>query len=234
MSNSKNPVRETPVRSFGESEWNDDFYRRYSLESESLEDCKARVNKELHDARAIAKQLPVGQFLQQQLNRRIAIKEELRSNGELEPFEMEGRPVPKDLFFGSQLFDKLPTPELVQRIKAVCKDKPTVVVTPRRPHQPSVFAGSVAMCNEVDVVFSVSTESFKGDTHFAIHQPKKRPEGLQCVQLKQSPKNVFVQLGNGAVYWAANHHHAQTIHRIITAETKQMYAKCYKTWKDNV
>jgi hypothetical protein len=246
-------VRETLIRSFGESEWNEDFYRRYSLDGESLEDCKARVNKEMRASRKAAMHLlseknrvripgtfgrrevkepsfvsgsvtmdfliendftqekplnvvisrigkpaikgrvhiiiapktengcrkivvrsepclidagyvyfvlmPVNvkddnvicvesnvlddlirmytvpedqtfevtfvpdyhheapvrsnvihEFLQQQVDRRIAVKEELRANGELEPFEMEGRPVPKELFFGSQLFDKLPTP----------------------------------------------------------------------------------------------------------------------------
>lgn len=163
MSNSKKPVRETPVRSLGESEWNADFYRRYSLDGESLEDCKARVTKEMRASRKAA----------------IRLLSE--------------------------------------------SDKPT-----------SVFAGSVAMNNEVDFMLSINKDQIYGDTHFAIHQPKKRPEGLQGVQLKQQPKNVFVQLGNGATYWAANHHHAQTIHCVITAETKQMYAKCYKTWKDNV
>lgn len=144
-------------------------------------------------------------FLQQQLKRRTAIKEELRANG-----------------------------DLVQRIRDVCKDKPVVVITPRHPHTPSFFAGSVAMSNEVDVMFTITAGSFKGDTHFAIHQPKKHPEDLQGVQLKQSPKNVFVQLGNGAVYWAANHHHAQAIHSVLCAEAKQIRNNFYTSWKENV
>lgn len=47
-------VRETPIRSFGESEWNEDFYRRYSLDGESFEDFKVRFNEAMRSSRKAA------------------------------------------------------------------------------------------------------------------------------------------------------------------------------------
>jgi putative NIF3 family GTP cyclohydrolase 1 type 2 len=143
----------------------------------------------------------------------------LASDDFVEGMEIVGQPTNRDLLFGSQA-DKMYVPELVERIKESCKDKPVVVVTPRRPRFPSFFAGNVAMDSEADVVFSISNTVFSGDTHLAIHQPKKRPEGISGVQLKQTPKRVFVQLGNGAVYFAANHQHAEEVHRVIIDAVK--------------